>query len=118
MASLRNARRLTRLMKLASARPALSSTASPTLARAQPSPAIRVYSHHRPFATAQDQRKRTINEVLTLNDIPLESFHHVLARNGDTFTRTTPEGYYKCAQQFAEAVRLGADPFAMPIPGS
>jgi hypothetical protein len=105
-------------MKLVSTRPALGGTASPILARAQPSPAARVYSRHRSFATAQGQRKPTITEVLTLNDIPLESFHHILTRNGDMFNRTTPEGYYNCAQQFAEAVRLGADPFAMPIPGS
>lgn len=89
------------------------------LARPQPRQAATAWPQCRAFSTAQARpAPPKMGEVFTLDDIPFGLFQGVIARNGDTFDRLTPEQYYEVTQKFAQAVKLGADPLAMPIPGS
>ncbi|KAG6000471.1 hypothetical protein E4U54_001412, partial [Claviceps lovelessii] len=56
-------------------------------------------------------------DIFTLSQIPQSAFGNVIAQNGDSFKSLSCAEYYAVAQQFAEAVRRGSNPWAVSFSG-
>ncbi|KAG6006130.1 hypothetical protein E4U21_007366 [Claviceps maximensis] len=79
--------------------------------------AIPKHPHQLRFSAAASHPNRPSpspsKDIFTLSQIPQSAFESVIAQNANSFNRLSCAEYYAVAQQFAEAIRRGSNPWAV-----
>ncbi|KAG5988743.1 hypothetical protein E4U43_004637, partial [Claviceps pusilla] len=70
-----------------------------------------------PSGSSSSSSSSSSADVFTLSQIPQSAFGKVIAQNRDSFKSLSCAEYYAVAQQFAEAVRRGSNPWAVSFSG-